>query len=191
MEVGEQPGGRRPAPAGLALVQAFLNSVDLEDGPEAFDSPAALRAWLAGHGLLAGDAALDVTDLRRAVETREALRALALANNGAPLDPDAVAALNRAARRAPLRVQVVADGRPDLAPGAGGLDGALASILAAVYDAAVDGTWPRLKACRNDVCRWAFYDHSKNRSGAWCSMAICGGQAKTRAYRRRHGTGGS
>ncbi|MGH2778535.1 MAG: CGNR zinc finger domain-containing protein, partial [Actinomycetota bacterium] len=32
----------------------------------------------------------------------------------------------------------------------------------------------------------AFYDHSKNRSGKWCTMRVCGNRAKTRAYRERH-----
>jgi predicted RNA-binding Zn ribbon-like protein len=49
-----------------------------------------------------------------------------------------------------------------------------------------DGTWKRLKACRNHGCRWAFYDYSKNRSGSWCSMQLCGNRTKTRSYRRRH-----
>ncbi len=49
----------------------------------------------------------------------------------------------------------------------------------------VDGSWQRLKACRNDACRWVFYDASKNRSGTWCTMSICGDKLKARAYRRR------
>ena len=51
--------------------------------------------------------------------------------------------------------------------------------------AQADGTWHRLKACADDGCRWAFYDHSKNRRGRWCSMAVCGNQHKARAYRER------
>jgi predicted RNA-binding Zn ribbon-like protein len=50
----------------------------------------------------------------------------------------------------------------------------------------LDGTWERLKACRN--CYWSFYDYSPNRSATWCSMQICGNRQKTRAYRRRHKT---
>ena len=51
--------------------------------------------------------------------------------------------------------------------------------------ALVVGAWPRLKACRETTCRWAFYDASKNRSSIWCSMAVCGSRAKARTYRRR------
>ena len=61
----------------------------------------------------------------------------------------------------------------------------LARLFAIILAAHIDGTWPRLKACRNDICRWAFYDTSKNQSGHWCSMAICGSRRKTRAYRAR------
>lgn len=47
----------------------------------------------------------------------------------------------------------------------------------------LDGTWQRLKACRE--CSWAFYDHSKNVAGSWCSMKVCGGRVKQRAYYAR------
>ncbi|HEX9030508.1 MAG TPA: CGNR zinc finger domain-containing protein [Streptosporangiaceae bacterium] len=36
-----------------------------------------------------------------------------------------------------------------------------------------------------DDCHWAFYDRSPTSSGCWCSMAVCGSRAKSRAYRRR------
>jgi predicted RNA-binding Zn ribbon-like protein len=49
-----------------------------------------------------------------------------------------------------------------------------------------DGTWPKLKACRSDTCRWAFVDHARNRSRQWCSMSLCGNRAKARAFRARH-----
>ena len=61
-----------------------------------------------------------------------------------------------------------------------------AAILAA---ATIDGTWGRLKACPNDRCRWLFYDHSRNRSRAWCSMDLCGAQSKMRTYRARRRAG--
>lgn len=42
----------------------------------------------------------------------------------------------------------------------------------------------RVKACPN--CGWFFLDTSKNRSRRWCSMAMCGTNAKARAYYWRH-----
>ncbi|MDM9629234.1 CGNR zinc finger domain-containing protein [Rhizobium sp. S152] len=42
----------------------------------------------------------------------------------------------------------------------------------------------RMKICGN--CGWLFLDRSKNRSRAWCDMAVCGNRAKAnRHYRRR------
>jgi len=56
-----------------------------------------------------------------------------------------------------------------------------------VERAQADGTWDRMKACAADTCRWAFYDHSRNRSRQWCDMAVCGNRAKARTYRKRAG----
>ena len=59
----------------------------------------------------------------------------------------------------------------------------LGQVTAVALTAMLDGTWPRLKVCRN--CEWAFYDNSKNRAGSWCSMQLCGNRKKTREYRAR------
>ena len=185
---GIQPSTRPPAPGALRLVQQFVNSYDVEDDIEALSDAKALRDWLADHGLLERRARVTRADLARAIEVREALRTLLLANNGETLDRGTVRTLNDAASSAPLFVRFDEDGRSRLAPAAANVAGALAQLLAIVNDAAAEGTWERLKVCPEDTCRWAFYDHSKNRSGTWCSMAVCGTRAKARAYRRRHGT---
>jgi predicted RNA-binding Zn ribbon-like protein len=75
--------------------------------------------------------------------------------------------------------------RPQLVARAPGVDGAVGQVLAVVYAAMADGSFERLKCCRNDHCRWAFYDYSKNRSASWCSMQLCGNRRKTSAYRAR------
>ncbi|NUR93058.1 MAG: CGNR zinc finger domain-containing protein [Nonomuraea sp.] len=63
---------------------------------------------------------------------------------------------------------------------------AMAGILDIVRTAMDDGCWQRLKACRRPVCRWVFYDASRNRSSHWCSMEVCGNRVKSRsAYQRR------
>jgi predicted RNA-binding Zn ribbon-like protein len=64
---------------------------------------------------------------------------------------------------------------------------ALDEVAAVALAAMLDGSWPRLKACRN--CHWSFYDYSPNRSATWCSMQLCGNRKKTRAYRRRKAEG--
>jgi predicted RNA-binding Zn ribbon-like protein len=73
-------------------------------------------------------------------------------------------------------------------PQAPDVEGALGRVLAVAFTAMLDGTWLRLKVCRNHACRWSFYDYSRNRSASWCSMQLCGNRTKTRSYRRRHAT---
>jgi predicted RNA-binding Zn ribbon-like protein len=180
---------RPPAPGPLALVQAFVNTYDVEPRREELTSPEVLRAWLVDHGLLHDAEPLSDADLHRTLEAREALRALLEANNGAPVDAAAVTTLNRIAEGAHLRVQFERDGHAQLAPAAGGVDTALGRLLAIVSTAMAEGTWARLKVCRSETCRWAFYDYSKNRSGAWCTMAVCGSRVKARTYRKRRRQG--
>ena len=92
--------------------------------------------------------------------------------------------LERAARRGELSVRF-RDGASLLEPCVDGPDGALAALLVPVAEAMSDGSWARVKACRADDCHWAFYDFSRNRSGTWCDMAVCGNREKVRAYRAR------
>ena len=180
------PGGRESAPEPLRLVQAFVNTLDIENGVEELESPDALRRTLVRIGALHdGGGSLHDADLHAAVDVREALRSLLLANSGVPLDPAAPPALERAARAAHLTLRVADDGRARLLPGADGVDGALGRILAIVHESMAAGTWRRLKGCPRDVCHWAFYDRSRNGSGKWCAMSVCGNRTNTRAYRRR------
>jgi predicted RNA-binding Zn ribbon-like protein len=144
-----------------------------------------LRSWLSRRGLLADGERVGEADVARAKEVRKALRSLLAANNGRGADAAAIRALNLATERARLTVRFGADGRATLGPGAGGVDGALGGVLAAVHAGMEEGTWGRLKSCANATCGWVFYDRSKNRSGRWCSMEVCGNRTKTRAYRRR------
>jgi predicted RNA-binding Zn ribbon-like protein len=176
----------KTAPGELELVQAFVNSLDLERGEDELDSPEALRDWLASRSLMDPDGAVTDGDLRRAIDAREGLRAVLRHHNGMELDADAIGRLDGVAGRASVRVRFDADGRPALAPDAGGVDGALAQLLAVVSRAESCGTWARMKACPKESCEYAFYDKTKNRSGRWCSMDTCGNVTKAKHYRERH-----
>jgi predicted RNA-binding Zn ribbon-like protein len=180
------PGGREPAAGALELVQAFVNTVDREHGPDLLDDDGGLREWLERRMLPAD---LGPGDRERALEVREALRALLRANNGGSHDPAAQEALERAARRARLEPAFPPDGAT-LVPRAAGIDAALGSILAAAFTAMLDGSWARLKACPREVCGWVFYDRSTNASATWCSMRVCGGRVKASAYYRRRRAAG-
>jgi predicted RNA-binding Zn ribbon-like protein len=181
-----EPGSRQPAPPPLRLVQEFVNTRDIMERTDALLSRAGLHAWAVDRDLLAAGDVLRAEDHQRTLEVREAVRALLLANNeGAATDGD-LASLRAAAGVAELTL--VFDSPvdpPRLVAAAGGIDGALGTILLAIYDASCSGVWGRLKACREPTCRWAFYDHSRNRRSHWCTMSMCGGRAKARAYRER------
>src|SRR5919197_161653 len=171
------------APGALELVREFVNTLDVEDGVDQLADPASLASWLRARGLTRARSATSA-DLAQARRAREALRTLLLANNGLSTQKEAGATLDRAARRAGLGVRFRERGGR-LEAAAGGVDGALGRLLAVVAAAMLDGSWSRLKACRAEDCRWAFYDYARNRSRTWCSMAVCGNRAKARAYRSR------
>jgi predicted RNA-binding Zn ribbon-like protein len=130
----------------------------------------------------AGDQVSEADAARRR-ELREALRALVVANQWSRPPAARAAAIRRAAAGARLSVAVDAAGRSALEPVAGGVDGAVATLLGILHEAQLSGDWARLKGCRR--CEYAFFDRSKNRSAAWCAMSICGNRTKNRAYYRR------
>jgi predicted RNA-binding Zn ribbon-like protein len=176
----------KAAPGELNHIRRFVNTLDLEDRSDDIATPAALRDWLAERDLMDDRARLTDADVRQAHAVREALRKLLLANNGDPVDPAAVETVNAAAKGAELQVRFGDDGSARLEPVRAGIDAAIGRLLAIAFRAMADGTWPRLKACAyHDRCEWAFYDWSKNRTGTWCDMAVCGNRAKAKAYRER------
>jgi predicted RNA-binding Zn ribbon-like protein len=165
------------APVELEPLLAFVNTVDFEGD----------RDWLAGW-LAERDVPASAHALERARVVREALRTLLLDHNGIAVDmAGASEVLTDGSRRARLELRTDEDG-PRLVAAADGLDGALGSLLAIVAAAVADGSWTRLKACRSDTCRWAFYDAARNRSRRWCSMEVCGNRAKARKHRERRGS---
>jgi predicted RNA-binding Zn ribbon-like protein len=181
-----QPGGRPAAPAPLDLVQDFVNTEIPDWHRDDIDTPAALGGWLAARGLVAPGERVDGEAFVAARALRGALRELALANTlGTPPAPDRRAAIDAALAAFPLVVRVGGDG-PGFAPAGTGARRALGTLVAVVATAQAGGAWERLKACRQETCGWLFYDASRNRSSSWCSMEVCGGREKSRAYRRRH-----
>lgn len=176
------------APGDLAMVQAFVNTKDQLNDREDFQTSGQLRNWFVDQGLLASSHRVDERDLRQALAVREALRALLLTNSGGPTAPTAAALLTDAVGAAQLHLQFAGDGQWTMTPTASGVAGAIGRLLVIVMRAMTEGTWTRLKTCQNAGCRFAFYDTSRNRSAAWCSMAICGHRQKMRAYRQRRRT---
>ncbi|MFE4399455.1 MULTISPECIES: CGNR zinc finger domain-containing protein [Streptomyces] len=163
---------RPSAPGPLALVQALVNTVDLEEGTDTLDT-AEGRAALG----------LDRAEVAAVRELRESLRAACLAHAGHPPHDD-VPALGDLLARAPLLTAVdPADGSARIVPA--DPDSLTARVAVAVALGSMDGTWQRLKVCEDETCRWAYYDRSPAGRGRWCSMEVCGARAKMRAYRAR------
>ena len=174
----------KAAPGPLALVQALVNT-QYGQGQRAhieLTSPEQLGVWLVARRLLTDGTPVTPGDFRRVLLLREALRSLLRANNETEMPASQVEVLNRLACNARLTVCFQHDGVPTLEPDIAGVDGAIAHLVGIVFIAMTDGTWARLKVCRNELCQKAYYDTSKNRSGAWCSMAGCGSCQKARAY---------
>jgi predicted RNA-binding Zn ribbon-like protein len=172
----------KAAPQPLRLVQLFVNTSDDEHGRELLGSAAQLGEWLAdATGTVVGRPGR--ADLDAALELREALRELLRRNNGLAANASAVEVVNGAARAAVLSPRLDSFRSVTLETAAGGVAGALGRIVAVALAAMLDGSWSRLKACRQ--CGWGYYDYSRNRSARWCSMSICGNRSKTKAYRRR------
>lgn len=182
-------GERKPAPAPLLLVQSFVNTLDLDRGTDLLADPGPANEWLRRSGLLAPQDTAGAPELRTALEVRESIRALLAANGVGPAPaPSDLRPLEALACRSRLRLTIGAAGSVELAPAPGDrLAGGLAGLLLIIRDAQHDGTWARLKACKNRDCRWAFYDRSHTRRGAWCEMAVCGNLIKNRNLRARRG----
>lgn len=177
---------RVPAPEPLETVRRFVNSHDLESGEDALGSPEEAARLLAEWGLAPQGTRLTARDVTRLRRLREALRAVLLAHQGTEAVPaDSLAVLDLEAGRGELAARFAADGSVAVIGRGGGVDGAVAALLAIVVGAVADGSWGRLKACRADDCHWAFYDASRNHSGQWCVMEVCGNRSKARAYRAR------
>lgn len=180
-------------PEEVRLVNEFLNTLDLEtfgehagrlaEEREGLRSPERLKAWLVGRGLLGEDEPVEEADRELAVRVRDALRSAVAANSGIADQGSYAAGLGF--EDLLLVVRLGGASGPELASVEGGVRGALGRILADAAVASNKGTWARLKICNAEDCRWAYYDHSKSRTGRWCAMETCGNRHKTRRYRQR------
>ena len=172
----------------IDLVRDYVNTFDFETGIDTIATPDELAMWFSEQGLVDDLVEPNAEELADAVAVREAIRDLLLTHNGVDADADAASkTLEEAGRKARLGVRFE-DGRPVLAPEDDGARGALGRIIAAVAELAPTDEWKRLKTCRDEQCRVAFYDKSRNRSRAWCSMEVCGNREKARSFRQRHTT---
>lgn len=187
--------GGRPAPGVLALVQAFINSVDLEAGVDRIGDLDGFTRWLILVGLATPTAVLTERDRHAAIRLREAIRALARdRESAAQLERESAVQLER---ESAVQLERAIDGLALTLTYRDGafrttsttaLGGALGPIVDALQASINNGTWLRFKVCARDRCQWLFYDNSRNQGSHWCTTNVCGSREKARrAYARSTG----
>src|SRR5437867_8692637 len=151
-----------------------------------------VAAWGAAAGVVSR------RDLRNASHepaglraVREALRRGLVAWAAAGTPPARlIALLNHHLARDPAVTEVSRKGRV-VVTRVRSAGGPLARLYGAVARSAAElitqGDPRRLRKCADPTCCLMFYDTSKSGRRRWCSMQLCGGRAKVRAFRRRVG----
>jgi predicted RNA-binding Zn ribbon-like protein len=147
--------------------------------------------WLVRARLLSQARKAPASVLAEARELREAIDAgvRAAVERTAP-DPAAVALIDGWLALAGSRPALLTDqiGRPVLTerPSADSPRRALGMVA---YDAArmlgIETERSRVRICGSDTCSARFYDRSPAARRRWCSMALCGNQAKARRFREK------
>jgi predicted RNA-binding Zn ribbon-like protein len=185
--------GAHTAPDGLALVQELVNTHAVaSDGADLLADQAAAGRWLRQaasqwariSGLDPPELTLSADDLRALRELRAVVRdmlAVPPAERPADLDPGT----GTVTERAQARLVTDRQGRVALLPLGTGADWLASAIWSEVLLAQRSGAWSRVKLCREPGCRTAFYDASRNGSGAWHNVRTCGNITNLRASRAR------
>lgn len=182
--------GLAPAPGALGLAQDLLNTAPAGHEPDLLADLASARTWVseataqwsAATGQSVPEVVLDAGDLQMLRTFRDDLREVTAGeHDGAPDTGPAAPVLHTSA----AALQLGADGSVRLHPQETGPQALVMLILAALLEGQQTGTGRRLKTCRNPRCRVAFYDRSRNVSGVWHSVRICGNAINLRAHRER------
>lgn len=182
--------GLSTAPGGAALVQDFLNTRAIGQYPDLLaDSTVAqiwandaARAWCAIRGLDAdGPPVLTEADVTKLRTLRTALARLAGGNGVAGPGPVSVSASFHLSETGDVQLQPTGTGWRWLA----------SALWGEVLLSQRADVWRRLKICRNPKCASVFYDRSKNNSGVWHDVKVCGNAVNLRSSRarRRHRSG--
>ena len=189
----------REAPAGLALVQDFLNTraigghgADLLGARDAASSwaRAAMGRWAVDRGIDPPALALSAADIRHLRELRGTFELLVGGPEyGGPERDgatDGQGAIDGTSVAVPVAATLVpGTGDVTLAPTGSGWRWLASALWIETYRSQQNGTWPRLKRCRNTECGSTFYDGSRNNSGVWHDVRTCGNVANLRASRAR------
>jgi hypothetical protein len=165
------------APGGLALAQGLLNTRATASGaPELLDDDVTAQQWLtdglAEWGEITGSAIPPTT---ASAADLAALRA----NVRAWVEGE------RFAVDVPIAIVSADDGSLRTQPTGSGIGWVASAVWGGILVAQQADQLKRLKICRNELCGSAFYDRSKNNSGVWHDVHVCGNAANLRASRAR------
>jgi predicted RNA-binding Zn ribbon-like protein len=170
------------APGGLALVQGLLNTRSTGSGfPDLLDDDATAERWL-NEGLQEWGSLTGSVPVEQAVSTQELaeLRSLRVRVRDYVQGERAGVRIDQ-----PIAVVSDEDGTLRTQPTGTGIRWVESAVWGAILMAQDRDTLRRLKLCRNEVCGSAFYDRSKNNSGVWHDVHVCGNAANLRASRAR------
>ncbi|MBB5936901.1 CGNR zinc finger domain-containing protein [Streptomyces zagrosensis] len=196
-------------PATARLVEAFVNTVDVDLGTDDLSAPEQLTEWLHTQDLLERPGQAGPSDLELALRLRAGMREKLGISVGDQPDASLVAEAERALRDLPLLATI--GGPPPSpptspadatagsdrgggarvlvpAPGMPAVRQALAAVAVAWSELLITGDAARLKRCAEHSCAWVFWDVSKNRSRRWCSMRVCGNRNKARRFAAKRST---
>src|SRR5437773_4966855 len=178
---------------GGRLAVDLLNTVIVPDGRvrDLLSRRVDVASWGEAAGVVVRrdlrNAAREPAGLLRAF--REALRRGLVAWAAAGTPPARlIALLNHHLARDPAVTEVSRKGR-DVVTRVRSAGGPIERLYGAVARSAAElitqGDPRRLRKCANPTCRLMFYDTSKSGRRRWCSMQLCGGSAKVRAFYQR------
>jgi predicted RNA-binding Zn ribbon-like protein len=171
------------APGGVALVQDFLNTKAIEDHPDLLADPTsaqswvthAVRAWSTTRGDDVHPPSLNPADVTRLRALRATIAGLITGDvSGSP-----------GIGSVPASFALSDQGEVRLEPAGSSWRWLASALWGEILLSQQTGTWRRLKQCHNPDCRSTFYDRSKNNSGVWHSVKVCGNAANLRASRAR------
>lgn len=186
--------GMAPAPYELRFDsgRSCLDLMATDHPVERLDSVAALRAWLAGAGLVPRDARLTGAGPPWLDAFRE-LRGRTAELVGAEIDrlpaPGALERVNALAAAAPPAPYAVRATDGTLVRALRGEPGCAALVAAVARDAVDLLTDPvaraLLRRCEGDNCPLVYLDTSRGHRRRWCSSEVCGNRERVARHRRR------
>jgi predicted RNA-binding Zn ribbon-like protein len=175
--------GLAMAPGGVAFVQDFLNTRAIAGSPDLLAdtelaqmwATSAVESWALSRDDDVHPPALSTADIGKLRTLRATIANLIAGDTAAGDVSGDVSASFGLSDAGEVRLEPAGKGWRWLA----------SALWGEVLLSQQTGTWQRLKQCHNHDCGSTFYDRSKNNSGVWHNVKVCGNAANLRASRAR------